>query len=137
MVKFVTIGGGKIKRVKGRFGGDSASKQGERAVRRCCYADMQRSLTAADRRFAATVLGDNDTSGFVFDYDPFAGIEPVRPGTALYNHLFNHRVDSDEPITSACARDVSMQEHPRVRTMHNERKSRTYRDGMRIYSAQF
>jgi hypothetical protein len=137
MVKFVTICGGRIKRVKGRFGGDSASKQGERAVGRCRFADMQRCLTAADRRFAATVLGDNDTSDFVFDYDPFARIEPVRPGTALYNHLFDSHVPNGKPA-SVGARDVPMQEHPRIRTtLHNDRKSRTYRDGMRIYSAHY
>jgi hypothetical protein len=141
MVKFVTICGGKIKRSQGRFGGDSASRQGERSIRRSRFADMQRDLTAADRRLAAAALEDDATSYFAFDDDTadsdvvsFAGNDSVHPGTALYNHLFDGRAAND---SSACARAVSMRNVSRTSILHNDRNTRTYRDGMRIYSARY
>jgi hypothetical protein len=126
MVKFVSLCGGKIKRAKGRFGGDSASRQGERSVRRSRFADMQRGLTAADSRLAAAALDDDDTSHFTSDDVSVAGDESIRPGTALYNHLFDNR-----------AANNSMREYPSATTLHNDRNTRTYRDGMRIYSARY
>ena len=146
MAKFVTIGGGKIKRAKGRFGGESASRHDRQSSDRCSdLADMQRRLVAADRRFAATALEDIDASdchdGGAFEHNDVSigDNEPVRPGTALYNHLFDGRLANDglEP-TSTLTRLVSSRERQRISTaMHNNRKSRTYRDGMRIHSARY
>jgi len=145
MAKFVTIGGGKIKRAKGRFGGDSASRHDRQSSdRRSDLTDMQRRFVAADRRFAAMALEDMEASdchdGEAFEHSDVstADIE-VRPGTALYNHLFDGRLASDGlERTSTLARLVSNKERQPISTaMHNNRKTHTYRDGMRIHSARY
>ncbi len=68
MALFVTIGGGTIKRAKGRFGGDSKANNDERSIaKRSDSFGVRRRFVAEERRFAAAAIDEADAEADDFE----------------------------------------------------------------------
>lgn len=138
MAIFITIGGGKIKRAQGRFGGETPSWRRN-------HSPEKRSFVAADRLIAATAL--EDVGGldlrFPWEHRNRSGREDRRHWRD-YNRHGNGGVTGHQPACTSLLADSSVagNEPSRVRTfapfvLHNSRETRVYPDGMRIQSARF
>jgi hypothetical protein len=155
MAMFVTIGGGKIKRAKGRFGGEPRLNRLDLLVK----ATYTRFKTSG-----ATAIDDGESLDFGFAWKH--SDRPERQGKRarrrwLDQHRFGNWHVDDRPAricgeTTSTAGyepgnarlsnldsitvDVS-EPGPRVvrgfPRMHNDRATRAYSDGMRIQSARF